>query len=129
MGRGYLDYERMFQGALQGVVRDALSEVAGRGLIGNHHFFITFRTDHPEADVPAFLRNQYPEEITIVLQNQFSGLSVAADAFSVSLNFNKAPAHLTVPFAALVRFVDPSVNFGLQLTPTTPSGERMFLRQ
>ena len=125
MGRGYLDYERLFQGALRGVVRDALAEVAERGLIGNHHFFISFRTDHPGTDVPGFLRSQYPEEMTIVMQNQFSGLSVSDDAFSVSLNFNKVPAHLTVPFAALTRFVDPSVSFGLQLTPALPSGELM----
>ncbi len=125
MGRGYLDYEKLFQDALQGVVRGALAEVAERGLIGNHHFLITFRTDHPGVDIPAFLRNQYPEEMTIVLQNQFSGLSVSAEGFSVSLSFNKVPAGLTVPFAALVRFVDPSAKFGLQLTPVTPAGELM----
>lgn len=125
MGRGYLDYDQLFQNALHGVVRDALAEVAERGLMGNHHFFITFRTDHPGVDIPAFLRNQYPQEMTIVLQNQYSGLSVSPTAFSVSLTFNKAPASLTVPFAALTRFVDPSVNFGLQLTPATPEGQLM----
>lgn len=125
MSRGYLDYDRYLQNALHGVVREALAEVAERGLMGRHHFFITFRTDHPEAGLPDFLREQFPEEMTIVLQNQFSGLAVAPDAFSVTLTFSKVPVTLNVPFAALVRFVDPSENFGLQMTPTTPDGARL----
>jgi uncharacterized protein len=123
MGRGYLDYERMLQETLRGVARAALREAAERGLLGNHHFFISFRNDHPGVDAPQFLRDRYPEEMTIVLQNKFWGLDVSDESFSVSLNFNKVPAHLTIPFSALTRFVDPSVNFGLQLTPTTPTGE------
>ena len=123
MGRGYLDYEWMLQDTLRGVARAALREAAERGLLGNHHFFISFRNDHPGVDVPQFLRDQYPQEMTIVLQNQFWGLDVSDESFSVSLNFNKLPAHLTIPFSALTRFVDPSVNFGLQFTATTPAGE------
>jgi hypothetical protein len=122
MGQDLLGFDRILQEALRSVVREALTQVAARGLPGNHHFFISFRSDHPGVVMPPYLRAQYPTEMTIVLQHQYSGLGVSGDAFSISLTFNNVPAHLTVPFAALTRFVDPSVNFGLQLTPSTPSG-------
>ena len=115
MGKAYLDYDGLLQDAMRGVVREALSEVAERGFLGNHHFFIGFRTGDAGVDIPAFLRAQYPDEMTIVLQYQFSGLEVSHDAFSVTLTFNKIPTRLTVPFAALTRFTDPPANFGLQL--------------
>jgi len=122
MAKAFLDYDCLLQDALRGVVRDALAEVAARGFLGNHHFFIAFRTGHPGVDIPPYLRAQYPDEMTIVLQNQFSGLEVSQDAFSVTLGFNKVPARLTVPFAALTRFTDPPANFGLQLVSGPAAG-------
>jgi hypothetical protein len=108
-----IDYPAIIQDALRDVVRRVLEQVAEHGLPGEHHFYIGFRTNAPGVEVPRFLRTQYPEEMRIVLQNQFWGLEVTPEAFSVLLNFGGSRQRLTVPFAALTMFVDPSANFGL----------------
>lgn len=109
-----LRYDRMVEDALRSVVRRALIHVAREGLPGNHHFYITFRTDHKNAEIPAALRERYPGEMTIVLQHQFWGLEVDEDQFCVTLSFADVPHRLVVPFAAVTAFADPSVRFGLQ---------------
>ena len=104
----------MVERALRDVVRQALTDVAENGLPGAHHFYLSFRTDAAGVTMPDDLRQQHPEELTIVLQHQFWDLSVTAEGFAVTLSFNQKPASLDVPFRALTSFVDPSVNFGLQ---------------
>jgi len=99
---------------LRGVVRDALCRAETQGLIGSHHFYLTFKTHFPGVEIPDFLREQYPEEMTIVLQHQFWGLKVDDEHFEVTLTFKKLPATLSIPFAALTGFADPGVQFGLQ---------------
>jgi hypothetical protein len=95
-------------------VKEALKRTEKQGLLGAHHFYLTFRTHDPGVEIPEFLLERYPQEMTIVLQNQFWGLKVGEDQFEVGLTFQKLPATLVVPFAALTAFVDPSVQFGLQ---------------
>lgn len=112
------DYEQMVQESLRSVVRQSLMQVAKSGLPGNHHFYISFRTDYPGVDLPDYLLEQYPEEITIVLQYEFWDLEVEEDSFFVTLCFNDIHERLTVPLQAIVSFVDPSVKFGLQFSPT-----------
>lgn len=113
----YLRYDKMVESALRGVVRDALLQVAERGLPGNHHFYLTFRTHHPGVQIPPYLREQYPSEMTIVLQYQFYALEVTEQQFSVTLSFNNVHESLVVPFSAVTTFADPSVNFALQFQP------------
>lgn len=112
-----LNYDEMVQAALKQVVRNSLDIVASTGFLGNHHFYITFRTDHPHALVPDYLAEQHPEEITIVLQYQFWDLKTSDHGFEVTLSFNDIRERLVIPFAALTSFVDPSVKFGLQFVP------------
>ncbi len=114
MGDEGLRYDALVEDALRGVVRRSLTYVAERGLPGDHHFYITFRSDHPGVDMPEPLRTRYPREMTIVLQYQFWGLDVGDDAFGVTLSFADVPERLTVPYAAVTAFADPSVHFGLQ---------------
>ncbi|MFQ5972393.1 MAG: SspB family protein [Alphaproteobacteria bacterium] len=114
MTQDVLRYDRMVEGALRGVVREALEVTAEHGLPGSHHFYLTFRTGAPGVEMSEDLRRQYPREMTIVLQHQFWDLDVTADAFSVTLSFSNQPQTLHIPFAALTAFVDPSVKFGLQ---------------
>ena len=125
MADDHIRYDILAQEALRGVMRKVLAEVARTGLPGNHHFFITFRTDRPGVAVPDHLRARYPDEMTVVLQHQYSDLEVSQEAFSVTLTFAKMPSRLVVPFAAITRFVDPPVNFGLQLTPADENGVAM----
>jgi len=109
-----MHYDRMMEAALRSVVREALNVAAATGLPGEHHFYLTFRTDFPGVDIPARLRQRHPEEMTIVLQHQFWDLESTEAQFSVTLSFDRVHEKLTVPFAAITAFVDPSVQFGLQ---------------
>jgi len=104
------------QEALRAVVGRVLGEVqrTGSELPGAHHFYITFKTGAPDVSIPAHLRERFPDEMTIVLQNKFWDLKVDDVGFSVGLSFNQVPAKLSIPFAAITAFVDPAVDFGLQ---------------
>jgi hypothetical protein len=110
-----LQYEKMVEEALRGVIRQCLLLAASDGLPGEHHFFITFQTGDDGVDIPGHLKAQHPDEMTIVLQHQFSDFIVDDGGFAVTLVFNGKPARLIVPFSAVTAFADPSVNFGLQL--------------
>jgi hypothetical protein len=114
MPRPDLDYGRLVEGALRRVVRDALAMAAEYGMPGRHHFYITFRTDHPGVVIADSLRARYPSEMTIVLQYEFWELEVRDDGFGVTLSFADLPHRLEVPFDAISVFADPSVEFGLQ---------------
>ena len=113
MSEDKIDYPSRAQKALLGVVREVIAEAAEKGLIGQHHFYITYRTQDQGVVMSHKLRAAHPVEITIVLQNQFEDLTVEEEHFSVRLSFNQQPETLIVPFAAISKFYDPSVAFGL----------------
>ncbi len=111
-----IGYQALTEAAMRGVVREALKTVQANGTLpGNHHFYLTFRTRAPGVKIPAHLVERFPEDMTIVVQHQFWDLEVHEGHFEVILKFSGVPQHLSVPFAALTRFADPSVDFGLQL--------------
>ncbi len=116
-------YDKMVEKALRGVVKQALQEVVDEGVLDDHHFYITFFTDHPGVKVPSYLKERYPGEMTIVLQHQFYDLEVDDERFTVMLSFNNVPERLTIPLAAITIFADPSVNFALQFQPLTEDDE------
>ena len=111
-----IPYDEIVQEALRAVVGRVLGQVVTSGgvLPGNHHFYITFKTNAPGVSIPADLKARFPDEMTIVLQNKFWDLSVSETGFCVSLSFNQVPAKLNIPFSAITAFVDPAVDFGLQ---------------
>ncbi|HPG21161.1 MAG TPA: ClpXP protease specificity-enhancing factor SspB [Amaricoccus sp.] len=109
-----INYGQLMHKALRGLIAEVLAQVARDGLPGAHHFFITFDTTHPGVDMAASLRERYPGEMTVVLQNQFEDLAVMKDRFSVTLSFGSVPHPIVIPFAAIRTFADPSVNFGLK---------------
>lgn len=116
-----IGYAALQQEALRQVVRAALERAATtRGLPGDHHFYVSFRTDYPGTLIPEELLSRYPEEMTIVLQNQFWDLSPGPDLFSVTLQFSGQPKSLAIPYSAMTRFYDPSVQYLLQFAPAPP---------
>ena len=119
---GQFDYDDWVQDALRGVLRQALEALAASQEPGEHHFYINFQTTHSGVSIPGFLRAQYPEEVTIVLQHQFEDLYVEESGFEVTLSFSGQRHRLIVPFTAVTSFADPSVNFGLQLGQQTMTG-------
>jgi hypothetical protein len=113
-----MHYEAMAQDALRGVVKAALKRAAApEGLPGAHHFYITFKTDAAGVSGPSDLLSRYPDEMTIVLQHQYWDLAPGETFFSVTLQFGGQPKRLSIPYAAVTRFYDPSVQFLLQFEP------------
>jgi len=123
MSDSQINYDHLVQNALRGVVRDILGQVVAGGLPGSHHFYIAFKTGAPGVQIPATLRERYPDEMTIVLQHRFWGLAVHDDRFEVGLSFNQKPEHLVIPFDAVIGFVDPSVQFALQFQDEAGKGD------
>jgi len=110
----HIRYDLLAQRALRGVVRKVLVDAAKSGLPGEHHFYIAFDTQAPGVRISPRLHEQYPQEMTIILQHQFWDLTVDNDGFEVGLSFGGVPERLSVPFDAIKGFFDPSVQFGLQ---------------
>ncbi len=111
MATDLIRYDLLIQEALRSIVRKVLSDASRDGLPGEHHFYITFKTHAPGVQLSARMRNQYPSEMTIILQHQFWGLKTTDAGFEVGLSFQKIPETLFIPYEALTEFVDPSVPF------------------
>jgi hypothetical protein len=121
-----LPYETWIEQALRHVVAQAIEHVAVQGLPGGHHFYITFRTDHPGVEIPQRIRAQYPKEMTIVLQHQFWDLGYNRETrmIQVGLSFGGVPSKLFIPLDAVVEFADPHIRYGLRFQPAeTPAAE------
>ena len=126
MSTDLIRYDLLVQEALKGVVRRVLTDAVKDGLPGEHHFYISFRTDKSGVRLSTRLRERYPEDMTIVLQHQYSGLAVNDQAFEVGLSFSGVPERLRIPFDALTGFFDPSVQFGLKFeaqAESAPAGD------
>ncbi len=118
-----LNYAKFIDEAMHDVVRKSLTLVAEFGLPDDHHFFITFDTNHPDVMISDELRAQYKDEMTIVLQHQFWDLEIDNEKFSIVLSFDNVKQNLTVPFEALIAFADPAVKFGLQFNYSPLEGD------
>ena len=114
-----LPYEDWMEEAQRHVVVRALAHVGAQGMPGEHHFYVSFRTDRPGVILPQRLRAQYPQEMTIVLQHQFWELKVDEEetGFQVGLSFGGVASTLHVPFSAVTAFADPHVQFGARFRP------------
>ena len=109
-----IDYGNLMHEAMRGLIRKVLLDVRDNGLPGEHHFFITFDTSHPDAELADWLSDRYPGEMTVVMQHWYDNLDVTEEGFAVTLNFGDAPEPLYIPYDSIKTFVDPSVEFGLR---------------
>jgi hypothetical protein len=123
MATDLIRYDLLVQDALRAVMRKVLSDATREGLLGDHHFFITFKTRAPGVRLSNRMREQYPKEMTIVLQHQFWDLTVGDQAFEVGLSFHGKSETLLIPFEAVTGFFDPSVEFGLKFEQAGEAGE------
>lgn len=108
-----INYDKLIEKSLKNVVVEALKIAEKQGLPGEHHFYITFKTNHAQTKLSAQLMNQYPEEMTIVLQHQFSNLNIEKTLFTVDLSFGGILQTLVIPYDAITYFADPHAKFGL----------------
>lgn len=109
-----IEYGNLMHRALRRLIQEVLEDVRDNGLPGDHHFFITFDTRHPDVDIADWLMERYPSDMTVVMQHWYDNLEITDDGFSVTLNFGDAPEPLYIPFESIKTFVDPSVEFGLR---------------
>ncbi len=109
-----IDYGNLMHRAMRGLIQQVLERVAKTGLPGNHHFFVTFDTMHPDVEIADWLSDRYPDEMTVVIQHWFANLEVTDEGFTITLNFGDNPETLYIPYDAIKTFVDPSVEFGLR---------------
>lgn len=109
-----IDYGNLMHRAMRSLIQEVLQGVEANGLPGEHHFFITFDTSHPDVELADWLSDRYPEDMTVVMQHWYDNLSVTDEGFSVTLNFGENPEPLYIPYDAIKTFVDPSVEFGLR---------------
>ncbi|QTN35614.1 SspB family protein [Cognatishimia activa] len=109
-----IEYGNLMHRALRRLIQEVLEDVRDNGLPGEHHFFITFDTRHPDVNIADWLMERYPSDMTVVMQHWYDNLEITDDGFSVTLNFGDAPEPLYIPFESIKTFVDPSVEFGLR---------------
>jgi len=109
-----IDYGNLMHRAMRSLIQNVLTDIQQNGLPGEHHFFITFDTLHPDVELADWLSDRYPGEMTIVIQHWFDNLEVTDEGFSVTLNFGESPEPMYIPYDAIKTFVDPSVEFGLR---------------
>ncbi|MWB77180.1 hypothetical protein GLS40_04000 [Pseudooceanicola sp. 216_PA32_1] len=120
---GTIDYGSLMHRAMRGLIQEVLSDVAETGLPGQHHFFITFDTTHPGAELADWLKDRYPSEMTVVMQHWYDDLVVEDEGFGVTLNFGDAPERMFIPYDSIKTFVDPSVEFGLRFETQTSEAD------
>ena len=109
-----IDYGNLMHRAMRGLIQQVLTNVQDHGLPGEHHFFITFDTNHPDVALADWLHDRYPGDMTVVVQHWFDNLAVDDEGFAITLNFGDKPEPMYIPFDAIRTFVDPSVEFGLR---------------
>ncbi|MBN2803266.1 MAG: hypothetical protein JXR91_09240 [Deltaproteobacteria bacterium] len=112
-----INYPELFQKHLREMLKDLLEIIEKNGFPGNNHFYITFKTNHPEVVISHSTRAKYPKEMTIVLQHQYKGLEVEKTGFKVSLAFNGIWDNMYIPFGSISQFVDPYAGFLIPLEP------------
>ncbi len=127
MTESTIDYGNLMHSAMRGLIQRVLLGVQKDGLPGNHHFFVTFDTMHPDVEIADWLSDRYPGEMTIVIQHWFADLDVTDDGFTITLNFGDNPETLYVPYDAIKTFVDPSVEFGLRFETQDDGGDNVAL--
>ena len=108
-----IDYKALIEKAMLGMVRDILKKISQSGLPENHHFLITFFSNSKGVIIPDWMKEKYPDKMTIIIRNWFENLHVTEKKFDISLNFNNTVEHLTIPFSSIELFADPSVDFAI----------------
>ena len=124
MKKIFIDYGNRINHAILNVIKDILNDLSESKISSNHCFYITFKTKYEGVQIARSLLKEYPEEMTVVLQNQFWDLSIKKNEFSVTLSFNKKRETLVIPFNSIVKFYDPFVKFSIQLELRKELSER-----
>ena len=110
-----IEYQNILDKNMLNVLKDILINIRDKGLSSNNHLYVTFSTNHQNVELPNWLRQKYPEEMTIVIQYEYYDLEINKNNFSISLSFNDIKTNLKIDHNSIISFADPSANFGLIL--------------
>ena len=99
------------------MIKDILSSVEQNGLQGDQHFYVSFKQPFPGLIIPDHMKEKHGSEIVILLKNNFKNIYVFENYFSVALFLNEQESQITIPFASIAHFIDPSKNFSITLDP------------
>tara|TARA_Y100001970_G_scaffold30686_1_gene38113 strand:- start:116 stop:547 length:432 start_codon:yes stop_codon:yes gene_type:complete len=110
-----IEYQKILDKNMINVFVDILKNIKDNGLSNNNHLYITFLTNHKEVELPNWLKQKYPKEMTIIIQYEYYDLKINKDNFSISLSFDDIKTKLKIDYNAIISFADPSANFGLIL--------------
>jgi hypothetical protein len=103
----YRKYDSWMQDVLRSIVAQKLWELSNNKTEENQQcIYITFKTQFKNAVVPEIIAKDYPEHMTIVLDNNYYDLVVDGEHFHVGLSIQGVPMKITVPFLSIVSFVD-----------------------
>ena len=110
-----IEYQNILDKNMINVFKDVLISIKDKGLSNNNHLYITFSTKHKNVELPNWLKQKYPNEMTIVIQYEYYDLKINKNNFSISLSFNDINTNLIIDYNSIISFADPSANFGLIL--------------
>ena len=113
-----INYKKILDNNMINVLKDILYEIKKKGLSNSNHLYISFRTDHKDVEIPIWLLEKYPKEMTIIIQYEYYNLNISSNFFQITLLFNQISADLKIGFNSIISFADPSANFGLRLKIT-----------
>ena len=109
-----INYPQILKKKMINVLKDVLFEIKKNGLKENHHLYITYKTNN-NVILPKWLKKKYPDEMTIAIQYEYSGLKIFEEKFEILLSFNDIKVNLSIPFQSIISFADPYANFGLKI--------------
>jgi len=110
-----INYQQILKKNMINVLKDVLKVIEKDNLKEGHHLYITFNTENKKVILPKWLKKKHPEEMTIVLQYEYSNLKILEEKFEILLSFNDVKVNLSIPFISIISFADPFANFGLKI--------------
>ena len=110
-----IEYQKILDKNMLNAFKDILKNIKDNGLSNNNHLYITFLTNHKNVELPNWLEQKYPEEMTIIIQYEYYDLEINKNDFSITLSFGDIKTNLKINYNAIISFADPSANFGLIL--------------
>ena len=110
-----IEYQKILDKNMLNVFKDILKNIKENGLLNNNHLYVTFLTNHKHVELPNWLKQNYPQEMTIIIQYEYYDLEINKNNFSITLSFDDIKTNLKINYNAIVSFADPSANFGLIL--------------
>jgi len=126
-----INYPKIIKKNMINVLKDVLINIKKNGVQEGHHLYITFKTNDKKVNIPQWLLDKFPSEMTIVIQHEYWNYDVANSHFGITLSFNDIKADLIVPFSSVISFADPYANFELKLIQdkTTDNKNKIDMKQ